>query len=125
VNTATGWQDQPLPITAANRLEPADSRMQEVSYANPHLTAEDLVYISDQFEAASGLWEYELDLTYVAMPWIRKGNVLQITELKAEDGVTEISLPPALITGQTLTFTEASDQPEMVSRLRAVFWSAT
>ena len=97
---------------------------EDVQYSNPNLSAEDLAFIMAQFAAASGLWEYELTLTYLAMPWIRKGNVLSLTGLLAEDG-TPIPLEPALVVQQTLNYDEASSSPSMLSQIRAMCWSGT
>mgnify|MGYP007001734218 FL=1 len=95
---------------------------EDVQYSNPNLEQEDLDVILQQLTAASGQWEYELSLDYVAMPWLRKGNVIAITGLLAEDGVTEIPIGPALIVGQRLVYDEGSRSPQMVSRLSAVWW---
>jgi len=95
---------------------------EDVQYSNPHLEQEDLNVILQQLTAASGHWEYELSLDYVAMPWLRKGNIIAITGLLAEDGVTEIPIGPALIVGQRLVYDEGSRTPQMISRLSAVWW---
>lgn len=94
----------------------------DVQYSNPNLEQEDLDVILQQLTAASGHWEYELSLDYVAMPWLRKGNVIAITGLLAEDGVTEIPIGPAVITSQRLVYDEGSSTPQMISRLTAVWW---
>jgi hypothetical protein len=96
----------------------------DVTYNNRNLTQEDLDYIAAQFQAASGLWAYEMTLTYASMPWIRKGDVLQLTGLLAEDGTTPIPLGPALVVEQRLTYDESSASPSMLSTLRAVWWAA-
>jgi len=95
---------------------------EDFQYSNPNLEREDLEYILSRLQAASGQWEYELDMHYVAMPWLRKGNVIAITGLLAEDGATEIPLGPALITSQRLVHDEGGRTPQQVSRLTAVWW---
>jgi hypothetical protein len=101
-----------------------DQYAKHVQYSNRNLTAQDLEFILAQFRAVSGLWEYELSLTYLSMPWLRKGNVLQLTGLLAEDG-TPIPLGPALVVQQTLNYDEASNSPSMLSTLTARYWLAT
>lgn len=95
---------------------------EDVQYSNPNLEQEDLDWILAQMQAASGQWEYSLAIDYVAMPWIRKGDVIEITGLTAEDGVTPIQIGPALIVTQGLNYDESSTAPQMVSRLSAVWW---
>jgi hypothetical protein len=95
----------------------------DVTYHNPHLAQEDLDFIAGQFRSASGLWRYELSMQYVAMPWLRKGHVLEITGLKDAAG-RAIPIGPALVTSQTLNYDEGSQSPQMVSSLQAVWWTA-
>jgi hypothetical protein len=97
---------------------------EDVTYTNRNLEQEDLDYLMGCFEAASGLWEYEISMSYLAMPWIRKGNHIALTGLLAEDGVTAIPLPTCLVVGQTLNYDENPEAPSMVSNLTAMAWSA-
>jgi len=101
-----------------------DWRAQDVEYSNPHLTQADLTYLMAQFMAASGVWEYELSMDYVAMPWIRKGTVVFLTGLVDADGVTPIPLSPALVVQQTLSVAEGGSESSLISRLTATYWGA-
>ena len=102
-----------------------DPRAVDIRFSNKHMDADDLEFIMDKFRKSSGLFEYELIIDYVSMPWIRKSNVLEITGLLAEDGVTPIPLEPALVVEQNLDFDESGDSPQMVSTLRSLFWRST
>jgi hypothetical protein len=97
----------------------------DAQFSNRSMEQEDLDFIMDQFESASGNYEYELRMDLLAMPWIRKGNYLQLTGLLAEDGVTPIPLSPALVFEQRLNFDESNARAQMVTTLRCVFWSTT
>jgi len=110
------------PITVEHRVS-SHVWAQDVQYSNPNLEDEDLDFILAQFQVASGLWAYELTMTYLAMPWIRKGNVLQLTGLLSETGAA-IPLGPALVVNQELTYDESSASPSMLSRLTARWWAA-
>lgn len=90
-------------------------------FSNRNMTAADLEFIMDLFRRSSGKAEYELIINYVSMPWLRKGNILQITGLLSETGVP-ILLDPALVVEQRLRFTESGRTPQMVSTIRALFW---
>lgn len=99
-----------------------DARARDVSFANPHLSRADLTYLMDKFRRASGKWEYELDMSGVAVPWLRKGSVVHITGLVDADGATPIPLQPALVVEHVLAVDESGPQPSMTSRVKAVFW---
>jgi len=90
-------------------------------FSNRNMDAADLEFIMDLFRRSSGKAEYEIIADYVSMPWLRKGNVLEITGLLSEDEVP-IPLAPALIVEQRLRFTEAGRSPQLVSAIRALFW---
>lgn len=102
-----------------------DVRAVDVTFSNPNMDEDDLTFIMSHFQQSSGIYEYELSLELASMPWVRKGHILHITGLLAEDGTTPILLDPALIFDQRLSFDESSNAPRMVSSIRAVFWKAT
>lgn len=94
-----------------------------VQYSNPHLTAADLEFIRQNLVAASGLYEYRLTFSGPAMPWLRKGMWLHLTDFSGPDG-QDIPLQPALITDLRLTY-DAGDRPGSRADVTAVFWKAT
>ena len=110
---------QPVKVEQVISTNP---RARDVRFSNRNMSREDLLFILDQFSRASGLIEFEITMDYVAMPWLRKGSTLLITDLFCDDGVTEIVLDPALVFEQRLRFDESSESPEMVSTLRCLFW---
>lgn len=122
--TAAGDQASKQPVKCEIEVS-TDVRARDVRYSNRHMTKDDLLFIADQFKAASGLIEYEISIDYVAMPWLRKGSTIHITDLFCDDGVTEIPLDPALIFEQRLRYDESSDRPEMVATLRCLFWRSS
>lgn len=107
------------------QLISAEPTAGDVVYSNPNMDADDLAFIMGQFQQSSGIYEYEINIELASMPWVRKGNVLRITGLLAEDGVTPIPLDPALVFEQRLNFDESSSSPRMTSSIRALFWKAT
>ncbi|MFB3816150.1 MAG: hypothetical protein ACE147_00685 [Candidatus Methylomirabilales bacterium] len=118
----TGGAQGAMEAIALEETISTDPRAVDVRYSNPHLAEEDLAFILDQFRAVSGLWHYVIRLTGVAMPWLRKGNVLHLTGLLAEDGVTEIPLQPALITEAKLTYNESGNPPAMLRTMTLEYW---
>jgi hypothetical protein len=112
-----GTEKMPLEV---QKVVSDDPRAKEVRYANPHMTLADLGFILGQFEAANGKWEYRITVTYVEMPWLRKGKVIHLTGLLLDDGVTEIPLQPALIVSQSSPM-EGGESPQSVGRFQAVF----
>lgn len=102
-----------------------DDRARDVRYSNRNMSKDDLLFIIDQFTRASGLIEFEITMDYVAMPWLRKGSTLLITDLFCEDRVTPIILDPALVFEQRLRFDESVESAEMVSTLRCLFWRSS
>ena len=101
-----------------------DPEAKDITYNNRSLKQEDLDWLKLQFEATSGIWRNEILLTYVSMPWLRKGDVLEITGLVAEDGTTPIPIGPALVVEQHLNYDESSPNASMTSTLRALWWTA-
>lgn len=102
-----------------------DPKARDFRFSNRNLDADDLEFIMNQFRTASGNFEYEIILEFMHMPFLRKGNILSLTGLFAEDGVTPIPLDPALVIEHMLEFDESSESSQMVSNLRATFWRDT
>jgi len=120
--TASGGSDVPKEAIVLEQTISSDLRAVDIRYSNENMTEADLAYIMSKFEAANGKWAYELEIEYVSMPWLRKGNVLSITGLKAENGTTDIPLQPALVTDQRLQYLEG-ENPVMISLLTARYWT--
>lgn len=120
--TDTDQVDVPTEQISLEKVISTHEKAIDLRFSNRNMKAEDLQFIMDQLEAANGLWEYEIVIEYVAMPWLRKQSVLHITSLFAEDGVTPITLVPALVTDQRLSFNEATIRAQMTSSITAKFW---
>jgi hypothetical protein len=125
------------PVTLKDTIS-GDDEAQIVTYSNPNLTLADLQHIMAQLRAASGLWEYELAFTGVTMPWIRRGAVVQFTDIPdGAGGLLQIhaGLPagvtrPAVVLDDGLTYTEGGEdaggapvQASMKSQVRAIYYS--
>lgn len=100
----------------------ADPAAIDVHYSNIHMTADDLQRILNQYCWASGKWQYELSFDAVAMPWLRKGAILQLSGLLDADG-TAIPLGPAIVEDLRLTYDESTDRPAMTSQVLARYWA--
>jgi hypothetical protein len=75
-----------------------DPDAQDFEFSDINLTLDDLNYLLAQFQAAEGLFEYEVQFEGVGMPWIIRGLTLALAGILAEDGVTPIALPTLLLT---------------------------
>jgi len=75
-----------------------DPDAQDFEFSDTNLTLDDLNYLLTLFQAAQGLFEYEVQFEGVGMPWIIRGLTLALAGIVAEDGVTPIPLPTLLIT---------------------------
>jgi hypothetical protein len=98
----------------------SDPEAREVRYPNGNLSAEDLAFIEAQLREASELWEVEATFQANAMPWLRRGAVLELTGLLAEDD-TPIPLQPALVVESTIRYAETAP-PSLLGDVRAVWW---
>lgn len=97
----------------------------DVTYSNVNLNLAQLQLIMNQFIAAQALWEYEILVDGTQMPWLRRGNYIQINDLFAEDNVTEIVLPVMMITEVNTKFDMSSQRSESTSQMRAFGWRST
>jgi hypothetical protein len=98
-------------------------RARSVLFQHGSLVESDLEYLYGCFEKSSGNWEWQISMSYLGIPWLRKGMVLYLTGMKDADGNT-IPLAPALVTEQRLRYDESSRNPSMVSHLTAIFWTS-
>jgi hypothetical protein len=104
-------------------------------YSNDNLTLEELRAIFTQIASASGLWEYELSIECITMPWLRKHVGIQFMGARDADGTLipfHPDLPPgylrpALIVEHQLRYVEGDgpDASSLTSMVRALYWSAT
>ena len=102
-------------------------------YSNDNLTLEELRVIFDQLALASGLWEYELAMECITMPWLKKHVGIQFTGCRDSGGALipfHADLPAghlraALVLEHQLRYIEAegADGASLTSMVRAVYWS--
>lgn len=113
-------------VTAiVDRVLIADATLQIYTYENANLNTDDLNFIADEFAAANNLYEYEVVLMGVAVPWLRRGMYLQITGLTAEDGVTAIPIPVLLVSEVNTQYTEDGTPSYTMPTVRGFAWSTT
>lgn len=95
------------------------------AYQNPNLTLDDLNFLFSLFEQASGIDEFELLMNGIAIPWVKRGTIVQFTNLILEDGITTLTLPPAKITEVRLVYDESKqDAMFMMPTVRAFAWGS-
>lgn len=96
----------------------------DVQESLPDFTLAMLNQALAQFQAASGLWQYEVILEGVNMPWIKRGMYLEITNVPSElTGVT-IPLPVLLVTEVVSNYDESVQEAKSLATIRAFGWGA-
>lgn len=102
-----------------------DKKALPFTYSNKYLSLLDLQFILAQLTNINGGFLYEVTWVGVSIPWIRKGNVVQFTQLKDENGV-DISLNPILVTAVELSLKLGfGDKNELTAQYTGIFWKAT
>lgn len=98
-------------------------RARSVVIQNSNMTMDDLNYLMGCFRRGSGNWEWTIQMSYLGIPWLRKGMVVWIQNMVDNAG-NPIPLQPALVTEQRLRYDETSATPSMISSLSATFWTS-
>lgn len=109
------------PVTYAAVIS-LDVGAKDMTIQNKNLLPEHLAIIAAQAQAASGAVETEVSFTAAGMPWIKRGQYMQITGLHREDGVTEIPLGAGLVTDARIEYREAEGNPTYLSIVKYVYW---
>jgi hypothetical protein len=97
----------------------------DVQESVPDLTRAQCITILQQFQQASYVWQYEAIFQGVNMPWIQRGQYLQITGILAEDGTTPIVLPTMLVLEVEDDYDESVQHAKSVANIRCIGWSTT
>jgi hypothetical protein len=97
----------------------------DFSMQNASMTQDNLNQIRDQARASSGASEYNVEFTAVNIPWLKKGQMLEITGLMYEDGVTPVSLPVMLVYEAHVEYVEDPGNPHSTINVKGIFWSKT
>ena len=114
-----------LPIFLAQNITPGNVQASiNVSESNSNWLLPDLQFVMAQYVQCSGLFEYELSISGVSMPWITRGQYIQITGLVTETGAP-ITLPLLLVTEVVLTYDESVPAASTKQRIRAFGWRKT
>lgn len=88
----------------------------------PNFDLDMLKEVMRQFEFTSGIWEYEVLLVGVNMPWIKRGMYLQLTDVQSEIVGTNIDLPTMLVTEVVSEYDESTLQPKSTCSIRCFGW---
>jgi hypothetical protein len=96
----------------------------DFSLNNTNLSQAQLNTIYDQAVASSGCFEYEVMFTAANIPWIKKGQMLHLTDLHDEGGVREIVIRTFLVVEAKVEYDNSDvNNPRSLSQVRGVFWS--
>ena len=110
---------EPVVYAAVISLAPG---AKDVTIADNNLLPEHLAVITAQATQASGGKEREISFTAAGLPWIRRGQFIQITGFEDEYG-TPRAFAPALVSEARLEYRESSDGPTYTTYVRALSWS--
>lgn len=91
---------------AVERTVDADPTAPPVDLSDNNLDQATLDLIFSQLAECSGLWQWEVTLSGAGIPWLRRGDLLQLTDL-ADNLGTPIPLPALLVRDVKLTYDEA------------------
>lgn len=97
----------------------SDPKAQNVSRTIGNMSAADLAFINAQHAEASGLYENELELTILSMPWLKVGDLIEILGVKDDFG-DPIDFGKALVYGLEAEIEFAPPRSHM--RVKAVSW---
>lgn len=115
----------PTPIligpTGTTVLSAAANAKSKSIPTNPHMSQADLDFIKGQHVEASDLWEVEVTFDALMMPWLKRGALITFTGIVDDEGQA-ITVGTALVYLMKASYDEASDEPSMVSSVRAVWW---
>lgn len=96
-----------------------DTDAQNVEFSDENMAGEDLDFIMAMFTATVNLYEYEMSFGGVAMPWIKRGQTIQFTNVQTEIDGLLFTLPPATITEVRSEYVESGESPRYTMGARA------
>ena len=99
-----------------------DLHASDFQYDNKNLEDSHLRIIAQHCRDASGAEEIEVSFVAANIPWLRRGQMIQITNLDDENG-DDIPLAPMLVLEHRLEY-DGSQNPKYTSTVRAVSWTA-
>ena len=120
-----GWQppdtSPKFETYTVDEIVDTDVRGRDFNYTNMALDKLAIDILLSQFKQSSGAKEYELSFRCVGMPWIKKGTVIQITNIPLETG--EMYTPDAaLVYDVKCSYDESISRASLISTIRAVYW---
>ena len=108
-----------IPVTYAAVIDGSNGvGSRDFSLRNPNLLENDLLVIAGQAKQASGKKELEFSFTAAGIPWLRRGQRLQLTGLEDEAGGS-IPIQLALVTECRHEFREGR---AYLSHVKACWW---
>lgn len=94
----------------------------DFSLQDANLQRAELEIIKKQAKDSSGAMEYEMKIVALNIPWLRRGQMVQITDLKDETGA-DLPLQKALVSELRTTYIEGDNNPSSISEFKALYWS--
>jgi hypothetical protein len=95
----------------------------DVTISDRNLLPQHLQIILAQARAAHGATESEMSFTAAGMPWLHRGQYIQLTGLFKEDGTTPIPLNNALLSEVKHEYRESNPKPTFLSHVKALWWT--
>jgi hypothetical protein len=108
------------PITYATIISTAIGA-KDVTIQNRNLLLPHLQIIAAQAAFASGATEVEINFTAAGIPWLHRGQFLQLTGLQDEFGY-DIPLQTALVTESKIEYRESTSAPTYLTHVKACWW---
>lgn len=94
----------------------------DVTISNKSILPVHMNIIANQARAFSGSTEVEINFTAAGMPWLKRGQIITLTGLVAEDGITPIPLQPALVSECKIEYREGSPNATYQTYVKALYW---
>lgn len=104
--TGAGTGLELVGYASVQRVIDPDPTAQPVDLSDSNLDQETLDLIAEQVAACSGLWQWEVRFTGPGIPWLRKGDILELTDYVDDTG-TPIPIPPLLVRDLKQDYDEA------------------
>lgn len=103
------------------RVDP-DPTATPLGLSDSNLDQATLELIYDQVAPCSALWQWEVSLSGAGIPWLRRGSLLQLTDLEDDKG-NAIPLPALLIQSVNLSYDQIG-QKAVTRDVVAIAWTA-
>jgi hypothetical protein len=113
-----GTNDQ---VESVEGVVDPDPTAPALSFSDANLELATLRQIYQQIAECSQLWQFEVSFTGVNVAWLRRGDVIRITDLVDSEG-QPIALPPLLVQQFRLDYDESARPPSLSRQIRCLGW---